>query len=131
MRTNHMIFVFGSNEAGVHGAGAAKYAYTKKGAQWGKSYGHYGNSYAIPTKDRYIETMSLDRIESYVKGFLAYAEGHPKVRFQVTAIGTGLAGLKHQDIALMFKDAPANCFFDEVWKPILGDTHNYWGTFNV
>ena len=30
------IMVFGSNEAGIHGAGAAKFAYEKKGARYGK-----------------------------------------------------------------------------------------------
>lgn len=123
------IFVFGSNESGIHGAGAAKFAYEKKGARWGKSYGHYGDSFAIPTKDEYIETMPLDRIQEYVQGFLAYARGHRKVKFQVTAIGCGLAGYKHEDIAPMFRMAPSNCSFDTQWEPWLGKDHNYWGTF--
>lgn len=124
-----MVFVFGSNESGIHGAGAAKYAYEKKGARWGKCYGHLGDSFAIPTKDEFIETMPLERIQQYVEGFLAYAKGHRKVNFQVTCIGCGLAGLKHKDIAPMFKDAPSNCYFDELWRPYLGDDHEYWGTF--
>lgn len=123
------VFVFGSNESGIHGAGAAKFAYEKKGARWGKSYGHYGDSFAIPTKDEYIETMPLDRIQEYVQGFLAYARGHRKVKFQVTAIGCGLAGYKHEDIAPMFRMAPSNCSFDTQWEPWLGKDHNYWGTF--
>ena len=124
-----MIFVFGSNESGVHGAGAAATAYKSKGARWGKSYGHHGDSFAIPTKDEYIETMPIERVAQYVQGFLAYAKGHRKLKFQITAIGCGLAGFTHQEIAPLFKDAPANCFFDELWRPILGDKHNYWGTF--
>ena len=130
MTTQKMCFVFGSNEAGVHGAGAAKFAYENKGARWGKSYGHYGDSFAIPTKDEYIETMPLDRIQEYVTGFLAYARGHRKVKFQVTAIGCGLAGFKHKDIAPMFRMAPSNCSFDTQWEPWLGKDHNYWGTFS-
>lgn len=122
------VFVFGSNESGIHGAGAAKFAYEKKGARWGKSYGHYGDSFAIPTKDEYIETMPLDRIQEYVQGFLAYARGHRKLKFQVTAIGCGLAGYKHEDIAPMFRMAPSNCSFDTQWEPWLGKDHNYWGT---
>ena len=124
-----MVFVFGSNEAGVHGAGAAKFAYEKKGARYDASYGHFGDSFAIPTKDENIETMPKERIQQYVNGFLAYAAGHRKVKFQVTAIGCGLAGFKHQDIAPMFEGATPNCFFDEAWRPILGDKYNYWGTF--
>jgi hypothetical protein len=124
-----MIFVFGSNESGIHGAGAAKTAYMKHGARYGFSYGHCGDSWAIPTKDVDVLTMPLERIAQYVQGFLAYAKGHPKMGFQVTRIGCGLAGLKDTDIAPMFKGASMNCFFDEIWRPILGDDYNYWGTF--
>lgn len=123
------IFVFGSNEAGVHGAGAALTAYEKHGARFGKSYGHHGDSFAIPTKDIDIQTMPLDRIESYVQGFLAYARGHIRLRFKVTRIGCGLAGLKDEDIAPMFKNAPSNCTFDDAWHQYLGDKFSYWGTF--
>ena len=45
-----MIFVFGSNKSGIHGAGAAKYALEHKGAQWGIGEGIVGESYALPTK---------------------------------------------------------------------------------
>lgn len=124
------IFVFGSNEAGIHGAGAAKTAYQQHGARWGKCYGHFGESFAIPTKDENILTMPLDRIEKYVQGFLAYAEGHRKLTFQVTRIGCGLAGLSDFVVAEMFENAPQNCSFDTVWKPLMhGSPHNYWGTF--
>ncbi len=118
--------VFGSNCAGVHGAGAAKYAYEKKGAQWGKSYGQYGDSFAIPTKDRDIETLSLEVIEYFIHGFLAFAYTHPKLNFQVTAIGCGLAGYKHSEIAPLFSGAPLNCMFQSEWKPFLGNDYTYW-----
>ena len=124
-----MPFVFGSNHAAIHGAGAAKYAMQHHGAQYGKSYGHHGNSFAIPTKDEVIETLPLDRIEDYVRGFISFAKGHRKLKFQVTCIGCGLAGLTHDQIAPMFLDAPSNCYFDELWKPWLGTKVNYWGTF--
>ena len=126
------IFVFGSNEAGVHGAGAAATAYQKHGARWDKCYGHHGDSFAIPTKDEFIETMPLERIKKYVEGFIAYAEGHHKLTFKITRIGCGLAGLKDEDIAEMFFYAPSNCLFDEAWKPIFESknfTPQYWGTF--
>lgn len=124
-----IVFVFGSNESGIHGAGAAKFAYEKKGARWGKAYGHHGDSFAIPTKDEFIDTMPLERIAQYVQGFIAYATGHRKLRFQVTAIGCGLAGYRHEDIAPMFKDAPVNCEFDESWRKFLGDKYTYWGHY--
>ena len=126
------ILVFGSNEAGIHGAGAAKVAYEKHGARYGKSYGHYGDSFAIPTKDEIIESMPLDRIQMYVAGFLAYARGHRKLNFQVTCIGCGLAGFTDEQIAPLFLDAPSNCLFDTKWKPVFdkhGFNPQYWGTF--
>lgn len=123
------IFVFGSNDAGIHGAGAAKFAYEKRGARYGKSYGHHGDSFAIPTKDENIETLPLERIKQYVEGFLAYAAGHRKLTFQVTCIGCGLAGFTNEQIAPMFIGAPKNCLFDEAWRPWLADTVSYWGTF--
>lgn len=124
------VFVFGSNEAGIHGAGAAKVAYEKHGARWGKSYGHYGDSFAIPTKNEIIETIEdFNQIQMYIWGFIAYARGHRKLTFQVTRIGCGLAGLKDADIAHMFSGAPSNCQFDEAWHPYLGDKFQYWGTY--
>ncbi len=94
------------------------------------SYGHMGNSFAIPTKDQSVKFgLSLGRINRYVDGFLAYADGHRELEFQVTCIGTGLAGLAHADIAPMFEDATPNCLFDEVWRPYLGSSMRYWGTF--
>lgn len=125
-----MIFTFGSNEAGIHGAGAALIAYQKHGARWGKCYGHYGDSFAIPTKDDIIETLPISRIDDYVAGFLAYARGHRKLNFKVTRIGCGLAGFQDKDIAPLFLEAPKNCFFDEAWLPWLGKAHSYWGTYN-
>lgn len=123
------VFVFGSNEAGIHGAGAAKTAYEKHGARWGKCYGHHGDSFAIPTKDDQIGPMPLDRIKDYITGFLAYARGHPKLTFKVTQLGCGLAGLDPRDIAPLFRLAPKNCKFDNAWEPWLGKDHSFWGTF--
>ena len=123
------VLVFGSNEAGIHGAGAAKDAMDSYGAGVGKSYGHYGNSFAIPTKDEYFKTLSMETIKAYVDGFIAYARSKRKVKFDVTRIGCGLAGLKDEDMAALFKNAPLNCRFDEAWVPYLGTHFTYWGKF--
>lgn len=126
------VLVFGSNEAGIHGGGAAKTAYEKHGARWGFSYGHCGDSFAIPTKDQDIQTLPLERIKQYVQGFLAYAAGHPKLTFKVTRIGCGLAGFKDRQIYTMFLNAPPNCHFDEAWRPLFEQwqgERTYWGTF--
>ena len=96
------IFTFGSNESGIHGAGAARMAHKRFGAVWGTGVGPTGQCYAIPTKDARIDPLPLATIEGYVTKFLAYAQSHPNQTFLVTAIGCGLAGYSPQDIAPMF-----------------------------
>lgn len=136
MDTSNMIFVFGSNLAGVHGAGAARFAYEKRGARWGKGEGIAGQSYAIPTKDRTIRhTLPLYEIKGYVDHFIDFARTETGRRYapliyQVTCIGCGLAGLRHEDIAPMFRRGTKNLFFDDLWKPWLEDYgFRFWGTF--
>jgi len=114
------IFVFGSNLAGRHGAGAALEAAKNWGAQYGIGHGRTGLSYAIPTKDRGLRTLPLDVIEKFVREFIEYAESRPALEFKVTAIGTGLAGYSHEQIAPMFREAPKNCLMCDEWKRILG-----------
>ena len=124
------IFVFGSNEAGIHGAGAALVAYKSHGARFGKCYGQYGDSFAIPTKDALIaSTLPIARIKQYVEGFLAYAAGQKESTFKVTRIGCGLAGMIDTEIAPMFWSASSNCLFDSVWKPHMLTSQKFWGTF--
>jgi hypothetical protein len=102
------IFVFGSNLAGRHGKGAALYARQHHGAIYGVGIGMQGSSYAIPTKNEWIQTLPLDRIAAYVENFIGYALTRPDLTFNLTAIGCGLAGYKPSDIAPMFEHAPAN-----------------------
>lgn len=125
------IFVFGSNLAGKHIAGAAMVAYKKHGARWGMGSGHYGCSYAIPTLDQNIASMPLDDIEAFVTAFLIYAAAHPEWDFKVTRIGCGIAGYKDAQIAPLFHNATSNIQFDEAWKPFLPhpECYTYWGTF--
>jgi hypothetical protein len=126
-----MIFVFGSNERGVHGAGAARHAMQAYGAQMGTAFGPTGEAFAIPTKDHSIQhTLPLERIGMYVAGFLYYACNHPELTFQVTRIGCGLAGLNDGDVAMLFDGAPSNCLFDYQWKEHLPDPDaKFWGSF--
>lgn len=111
-----MIFVFGSNLAGRHGAGAALFARQNHGAIYGKGQGRQGNSYAIPTKDKNIKTLPLSRIKEYVEVFLEYAKEHQDEQFEITRIGCGLAGYVDHQIAPMFKDATNNCYLPNGWK---------------
>jgi YspA, cpYpsA-related SLOG family len=102
------IFVFGSNLAGRHGAGAALYARQHHGAQLGVGMGLTGDAYAIPTKDENLQTLPLKIIRGYVRDFLTFATKNPDLTFKVTAIGCGLAGYKPVQIAPMFNLAPEN-----------------------
>lgn len=113
------IFCFGSNEAGVHGAGAAKFALEHKGAIWGQGVGLQGQSYAIPTKDENIQTLPLKYIRVYVNQFIQFAKDHPELTFELTPIGCGLAGYKPADIAPMFEFAPDNVLFPESFLEVL------------
>lgn len=123
-----MIFVFGSNEGGYHGSGAAKVALKEHGAVMGVGYGPQGTSFGIPTKDKNIETLPLIRINEYVAKFMVEAYLLSQVDFQITRIGCGLAGYKDWQIAPMFRLAPPNCYFDAAWRPyFIGG--RYWGTF--
>jgi hypothetical protein len=116
---SNQIFVFGSNKAGRHGAGAAKAAKLYYGAEYGNGYGIQGQSYAIPTKDGRIKTMSLKDIRLYVDEFKVFAKNNPQLEFFVTRIGCGLAGYKDNDIAPMFNGSTSNCSFAKQWKEFL------------
>ena len=126
MKTENMIFVFGSNLSGIHGAGAARYALDKKGAVMGKGKGLQGQSYALPTKGMKISFMPLNVIMCHIANFKEYALRNPDLDFQVTQVACGLAGFTKEQIAPLFKGSPSNCYFDMEWQPILGDNHNYW-----
>jgi hypothetical protein len=109
------IFVFGSNEAGRHGAGAAKLAFDKFGAEWGNGIGMQGQTYAIPTKDFDIITLPLDIIKQYVDEFLEFAKYNSEFIFLVTQIGCGLAGRTPKEIAPMFKLHSDNVILPQVF----------------
>lgn len=114
------IFVFGSNRAGRHGRGAARDAVINYGAIYGKGEGIQGDSYAIPTKDENLHTLPLVEIKKGVDRFLEFARKNPQLFFNLTAIGTGLAGYSHTDMAPMFKDAPSTCRLPAEWVGIIG-----------
>ena len=99
------VFVFGSNESGKHGKGAAKTA-MRWGAKYGQGEGLQGKTYGIPTvNSRITSALSISRITKYVKRFIEFAKAHPEYKFLVTAIGCNLAGYKPKDIAPLFKEA--------------------------
>lgn len=113
------IFVFGSNLAGRHGKGAAQYAMFHHGAIYGRGIGRQGNSYAIPTKDHYLNVLPRRVIWQHVLDFLDYAYVNHELDFEVTRIACGLAGYRDYQIAPMFKTAPDNCLLHLSWYEII------------
>lgn len=112
------IFVFGSNLAGRHGAGAAKYAANNYGAEYGVGVGRTGTSYALPTKDHYLNTLSLGLIDTFIKDFIEHAEQHPDDEFMLTPIGCGLAGYRRDEIKPLVEkyNRPSNVIYTKEWE---------------
>lgn len=118
LKNPKLIFVFGSNLAGRHGKGAAKFAKENYGAIYGVGIGRTGNSYAIPTKDENLRVLSLDVIQRFVKDFIKYAALAEHELFYVTSFGTGLSGYSISDIKPLFGDfskLPYNIVFTKDW----------------
>lgn len=122
----NQIFVFGSNTAGIHGKGAARFAQVKFGAKKFVAEGPTGQCYAIPTR-RYLprepelwrprlETLPTWDIQNSVETFLKYATEHPDTEFLVTKIGCGFAGYDTEQIAPMFKRATANVILPKEFR---------------
>lgn len=118
------IFVFGSNLAGRHGAGAAKVARDSYGAKYGVGIGATGSSYAIPTKDgrsggslaRPQEVLPLATVREHIERFVRHAQEHRGEWFFVTRVGCGRAGFTDEDIAPAFAHVPINCSLPMEWK---------------
>jgi len=108
------VFVFGSNAAGLHAAGAAALAHEKFGAVWGQGHGLHGQSYAI-------NSMSgLAVLRNEVAAFVDFAAAHPELRFLVTEIGCGIAGYTPTEVAPFFVGAGTNVVLPERFAEELG-----------
>lgn len=112
-----MIFVFGSNLDGVHGAGAARYARQYHGAQMGVGEGITGTSYALPTVGHRLARMPLAAVEDHIRAFLAFAASNPGMTFALTPVGCGLAGHQKRDIwaILERQGLPRNVYLTSTW----------------
>lgn len=119
------VFVFGSNEAGFHGAGAARDALLKYGAKLGQAFGLQGQSYAIPTKNARLDSLSLHELRAYILDFLDDVKAEQpnvwKHEFVVTRIGCGLAKFADEDVAPLFRNAPDTCHLPIGWRAFNGE----------
>lgn len=114
--TTRDIFVFGSNRAGVHGAGAALFARKHHGAKYWQGEGLQGNSYAIPTKQTPYVTLGLSEVRDGVERFKVFAVSRPDLTFNVTPIGCGYAGYSREQIRPLFEPLPPNCRYSPEWS---------------
>lgn len=100
------VFVFGSNDRGIHGSGAAQFAVTNLGAIKGQSTGMQGQSFAVRTKlhqngqlTKYAKLNDANKnlLRSYIISDLTMlidqAKENPELDYYVTKLGTGLAGI--------------------------------------
>lgn len=116
------IFVFGSNRAGIHGAGAALHAARYFKAVHGVGEGLTGFSYALPTKRANFTICSLDEISWSLKCLKECAKENHMFTFFLTRIGQGYAGIPEKDIKnLVVKtDLPDNVLPWWVWENVVG-----------
>lgn len=122
-----VIFVFGSNPEGRHGAGAAKIARMFFGAVYGNGEGLQGRSYAIPTKDlrvtkaRGFRSIPKEQIITSIRRMYECAKKHPDKRFMVAYRNTAtcsLNGYTGYEMIHMFLEAgpiPENVWISEEW----------------
>jgi hypothetical protein len=109
------IFVFGSNLAGRHGAGAALQAHLLFGAEYGIGEGLTGRCYAFPTLDRWLRTRSYRSLRESRDRLYATARALPDKTFLLTKVGCGLAGYPEETMKALFARCPANIVKPEGW----------------
>jgi len=113
------VFVFGSNEAGRHGKGAALAAKREYGAKVGVIRGMTGNAYALPTKDAQLECLPLGRVIDELGAFFDLACATPGTSYRLTRVGCGLAGLPEEDVRdYVLEHAPDNVLLPGVWEAV-------------
>lgn len=109
------IFVFGSNLAGRHGAGAAATARRKFGAEPGVGEGLTGQCYAFPTLDDSLRKLTMRELQASRDRLYLIAGLNPELTFLLTRVGTGLAGYGEQEMADLFAGAPGNIVTPPGW----------------
>lgn len=109
------IFVFGSNLAGRHGAGAALQARQSFGAVLGVGEGLTGQCYAFPTLDRVLGKRKKDQLETSRNRLYSCCYARPENRFLLTKVGCGLAGYCESTMRALFTDPPENLILPDGW----------------
>jgi len=111
----NQIFVFGSNQAGIHAGGAARLAKDKFGAEEGVGEGLTGQSYAFPTLTAHFQKVSRTALQASRDRFYQTAREHPEKEFLLTKVGCGIAGFREDEIQALFTNPPENVVLPEDW----------------
>jgi hypothetical protein len=109
------IFVFGSNLGGRHGAGAARTARWRFGAELGVGEGLTGQCYAFPTLDGNLAKLTMRELEASRDRLYLIAGLNPQLTFLLTRVGTGLAGYSEEEMSALFAEAPGNIVKPPGW----------------
>ena len=119
-----IIFVFGSNPEGKHGAGSAKVALQKFGAKYGKGDGLHGSSYALITTEmrKGWPRITLEQITDNVRRLYEMARTMPDKKFMIAYRNQadqrtlcGYTGAQMMHCFLSAGDIPDNIWFSEEW----------------
>lgn len=126
---DNVIFVFGSNPEGRHGAGSARVALRQFGAIYGQGEGLQGQSYALPTTELRFEkwettrhSMAEESIVENIKRMYECAKTMPEKQFKVAYRSmpdeVTLCGYSGRELMEMFNQAgevPENVVFSKEW----------------
>lgn len=116
------VFVFVSNLAGKHQAGAAKTAALYFGALSGIGRGWSGQSFAIPFFNEHLQTMPLQHIQHYIEDFKIYTHNHPKQTYFINELEYEQSGYTVDEIAPLFQGISLNVIFPSSFRPYLEGT---------
>lgn len=123
-----IVFVFGSNPEGRHGAGSARAAVEKFGAIYGRGRGMQGDAYALVTTElrNGMPRVTLRQITDNVRELYETARENPGKKFMVAYRSAenertlcGYTGGELVGCFLAAGDIPDNIWFSEEWSDII------------
>lgn len=121
----NQIFVFGSNTQGRHGKGAALWAKTFAGAEYGNPIRLQGQSYAIVTKDltkKIHPSIAKETIIFQINNLYKLANNTPNKEYLIAYSGKGvnLNGYSPKEMKEMFFNIqpPDNIIFEEEFSKL-------------
>lgn len=111
-----MIYVFGSNKAGLHNVGDALTAKTWHGAVTGKGEGPHGTSYAIPVRDSRMRAVSEEELVDALENFFGYCKLKSVIKFQFNRINFLVPEIDEQFLIKKLRRAPENVILPGMWR---------------